>query len=107
MEQQWIEEQSENSEQNFNRVRQWNVMLSFDLPLIGQFYAQLILLGDNLSAKFWAENENTWLEAKNKMDGLKAQLEHEGIQVTQLQCVPGLPPKPKVTLRYSLVDIKT
>lgn len=107
IEQQWIEEQSENAEQNTTRVRQWNVMLSFDLPLIGKFYAQLTLLGDNLSAKFWAENENTWLEAKNKMDGLKARLEHEGIQVTQLQCVPGLPPKPKVTLRYSLVDIKT
>jgi len=107
MEQQWIEEQSENAEQNMTRVRQWNVMLSFDLPLIGQFYAQLILLGDNLSAKFWAENENTLLEAKNKIDGLKTQLEHEGIQVTQMQCVPGLPPKPKVTLSYSLVDIKT
>lgn len=107
MEQQWIEEHSENSEQNTTRVRQWNVMLSFDLPLIGQFYAQLILLGDNLSAKFWAENENTLLEAKNKLDGLKTQLEGEGIQVTQMQCVSGLPPKPKVTLRYSLVDIKT
>ena len=107
IEQQWVEEQSENAEHNTNRVRQWNVMLSFDLPLIGRFYAQLILLGENLSAKFWAEDENTLLEAKNKIDGLKTQLEAEGIQVTQMQCVAGLPPKPKVTLGYSLVDIKT
>jgi len=107
MEQQWVEEQNENAEQGSTRVRQWNVMLSFDLPLIGQFYAQLTLLGDNLSAKFWAENENTLLEAKNKIDGLKTQLESEGIQVAQMQCVPGLPPKPKMSFSYSLVDIKT
>jgi hypothetical protein len=107
MEQQWVEEQNENTGQGSTRVRQWNVMLSFDLPLIGQFYAQLTLLGDNLSAKFWAENENTFLEAKNKIDGLKTQLEREGIQVTQMQCVPGLPPKPKMSFSYSLVDVKT
>lgn len=107
MEQQWVEEQNENAEKNSTRVRQWNVMLSFDLPLIGQFYAQLTLLGDNLSAKFWAENENTLQEAKNKIDGLKTQLEREGIQVAQMQCVPGLPPKPKMTFSYSLVDVKT
>lgn len=107
MEQQWIEEQNSNTEQNNTRARQWNIMLGFDLPVIGKFYAQLLLLGDSLSAKFWAENENTLLEAKNRIDGLKAQLEHEGIKVTQLQCVPGLPPKPKMSISYSLVDIKT
>lgn len=107
LEQQWVEEQNEGAEQNNTRMRQWSVMLSFDLPLIGQLYAQLILLGDNLSAKFWAENENTLQEAKNKIDGLKTQLEHEGIQVTQMQCVSGLPPKPKMSFSYSLVDIKT
>lgn len=107
MEQQWIEEQNSNAEQNNTRARQWNIMLGFDLPVIGKFYAQLLLLGDSLSAKFWAENENTLFEAKNRIDGLKAQLEHEGIKVTQLQCVPGLPPKPKMSISYSLVDIKT
>lgn len=107
LEQQWIEEQDENQEKSSTRVRQWNVMLSFDLPLVGQFYVQLSLLGENLSAKLWAEHEQTLLEAKNKIDGLKTQLEREGIQVTQIQCVPGLPPKPKMSFSYSLVDIKT
>lgn len=107
MEQQWIEDQPAHEGQNSTRVRQWNIMLGFDLPLIGQFYAQLVLLADSLSAKFWAENENTLSEAKQKMDGLKEQLEQEGIQVTHLQCVPGLPPKPKMSISYSLVDIKT
>ncbi len=107
LEQQWIEEQDEDAEKGSARVRQWNVMLSFDLPLVGQFYAQLSLVGESLSAKFWAENENTLIEAKNKTDLLKTQLEREGIQVTQMQCIPGLPPKPKMSFSYSLVDIKT
>jgi hypothetical protein len=107
MEQQWIEEQNERNEQSGTRTRQWNVMISFDLPLTGQFYAQLTVLGDNLAAKFWAENESTLIEAKNGADGLKKLLEGEGIRVTQLQCLPGLPPKPKMSVSYSLVDIKT
>lgn len=107
LEQQWIEDPQESTTKEARRVRQWNIMLSFNLPIVGQFYAQLHLLGESLSAKFWAENETTLQEAKIKLDSLKAQLESEGIQVTQLQCVPGLPPKPKMSLSYSLVDIKT
>lgn len=107
MEQQWVEEQNDDKEKSSTRVRQWNVMLNFDLPLIGQFYAQLTVLGDNLAAKFWAENETTLQEAKIRLDGLKMLLEGEGIRVTQMQCLPGLPPKPKMTVSYSLVDIKT
>lgn len=107
MEQQWVEEQNDDKEQSNARVRQWNVMLNFDLPLIGQFYAQLTVLGDNLAAKFWAENETTLQEAKIRLEGLKMLLEGEGIQVTQMQCLPGLPPKPKMSVNYSLVDIKT
>lgn len=107
MEQQWIEEQQENDSQTSVRVRQWNVMLNFDLPIVGKFYAQLGLLGNNLNAKFWAENESTLAEAKEKIDALTQLLEHEGIRVTHMQCIPGLPPKPKMLLSYSLVDVKT
>lgn len=106
MEQHWVDDKEE-AEQSNQRIRQWSVMIGFDLPLTGRFYAQLTVLGDNLAAKFWAENENTLLEAKNGIDGLKMLLEGEGIRVTQLQCLPGLPPKPKMSVSYSLVDIKT
>lgn len=107
MEQQWVEEQQESESTTAARVRQWNVMLNFDLPVVGKFYAQLGLLGNNLSAKFWAEHEDTLIEAKEKMDELAQHLEQQGIKVTHMQCVPGLPPKPKMFLSYSLVDIKT
>ena len=107
LEQHWVEDQNERAEKTSTRIRQWNVMFGFDLAIVGKFYAQLTLVGESLSAKFWAENEDTLLEAKHKVDDLKAKLEREGIQVTQMQCVPGLPPKPKMSFSYSLVDIKT
>jgi len=107
LEQQWIEEQNENDSSNSVRVRQWNVMLNFDLPVVGKFYAQLGLSGNNLNAKFWAEQENTLTEAREKIASLTQLLEHEGIRVTHIQCIPGLPPKPKMLLSYSLVDVKT
>ena len=107
LEQQWVEEQTDEDNPTATRLRQWNLMMGFNLPVIGQFYAQLTLLNEQLSAKFWAEDETTLIAAKNKMDGLKTQLENRGIQVMQMQCVPGLPPKPKLSFSYSLVDIKT
>ncbi len=107
IEQQWIEEQQDPEQTTAVRVRQWNVMLNFDLPMVGKFYAQLGLLGDNLSAKFWAEYEDTLAEAREKMNELTQHLEQQGIKVTHMQCVPGLPPKPKMLLGYSLVDVKT
>lgn len=107
LEQKWVEDSEESTEKEAKRVRQWNVMLGFDLPAVGKFYAQLALLNERLSVKFWAEQEKTLQQAQARLDTFKAQLEKEGIQIAQLQCVPGLPPIPKMSVNYSLVDIKT
>jgi hypothetical protein len=74
---------------------------------IGQFYVQLTLLGNSLSANFWAERAATLEKTRDKLDELQQQLERDGIQVKSLQCLSGLPPKPKMSLGYSLVDIQT
>ncbi len=107
MEQQWVEEKKDEDGQQNQRVRQWTVMLNFDLPIVGKFFAQFSLLNDNLSAKFWAERESTLSDAKQKLTTLTQHLESQGIKVTQTQFIPGLPPQPKMMLGYSLVDIKT
>lgn len=107
LEQKWVEDSEESTEKEAKRVRQWNVMLGFDLPAAGKLYAQLALLNERLSVKFWAEQERTLQQAQARLDTFKAQLEKEGIQIAQLQCVPGLPPTPKMSVNYSLVDIKT
>lgn len=107
MEQKWIEEEHDEHEKQTNRVRQWTVMLNFDLPVIGKFYAQLAIVNENMSAKFWAERESTLADAKQKLNLLTQQLESQGINIVQLQFFPGSPPRPKMMLGYSLVDVKT
>lgn len=107
LEQKWVEDPDESNQKETKRVRQWNVMLGFDLPEVGKFYAQLALLNERLSVKFWAEQEKTLLQAQTRLDTFQAQLEQQGIQIAQLQCVPGLPPRPKMSVNYSLVDVKT
>lgn len=107
LEQKWVDDAEEGNNKEVKRVRQWNVMLGFELVDLGRFYAQLGLLGERLSLKFWAEQEQTLNQVQAQLATLKEQLEQEGMQITQLQCVPGLPPTPKIALNYSLVDIKT
>lgn len=107
MEYQWVDDEKPEGQQSTTKTKQWQVTLGFNRDAIGQFYVQLILLGNNLSANFWAERSTTLEKTRKKLDELQEQLEREGIHVNHLQCLAGLPPKPKMTLGYSLVDIKT
>jgi hypothetical protein len=105
----WLEEKdaANSAKPGSGKQRQWNLMLKFDLPKLGQFCAQLTLVGSQLSATLWAERESTLANTRNLSASLKSQLEQQGLEVTQLQCLKGSPNQPKMTLSYSLVDIKT
>jgi hypothetical protein len=107
LEYQWVDEETTNEKETPNKTKQWQIMLGFNMDSIGQFYVQLTLLGDNLSANFWAERVSTLEKARSKLDELQQQLEREGIHIKSIQCLVGLPTKPKMSLGYSLVDIQT
>jgi len=103
----WIDDKEKSTEQKREKVKQWRVMLNFDLPIVGHFYAQLIWLNQQLSATLWAEKSETLVLAKEKMENLRTKLQQEGIIVTQLDCLPGAPNKPQNEIHYSLIDITT
>lgn len=102
-----VQDQESGEKKNRQKIKQWRVMLNFDLPIVGQFYAQLILLEQTLSATLWAEKMETLQTAKEKMENLRTKLQQEGIIVTQLECLPGSPNKPQNQVNYSLIDITT
>ncbi len=89
------------------KVRQWEVMLSFELPEMGSFYAHLKIIDDAVSAKLWAEQSETLKKAQEHLTGLRDQLTANGIEVTDLQCFQGQPEKKALQLGYSLVDVRT
>ncbi len=103
----WIDDKEKSTEHKREKVKQWRIMLNFDLPLIGHFYAQLIWFNQQLSATLWAEKADTLKIAKEKMENLRTKLQEEGIIVTQLDCLVGAPNKPQNEIHYSLIDIKT
>jgi len=97
----------EDDEGKNKKVRQWEVMLSFELPEMGSFYAHLKIIDDAVSAKLWAEQSETLKKAQEHLTGLRDQLTANGIEVTDLQCFQGQPEKKALQLGYSLVDVRT
>jgi len=104
----WIDEKKESeSEKSNNKIKQWSVTLRFDLPTLGEFCAQLAIVNTQVSATLWAEREKTFTEVRDHVEGLRKQLESEGISVKYLQCMRGMPPQKPMALSYSLIDIST
>lgn len=109
MQYRWVNEEKDNSDSKEapTKTKQWQIMLSFDLPNIGKLFTQISLRDNQVSTIIWADNEKTYHQAQEKLNRLREQFEHEGLNVTQMQCFNGTPPQQKMSLSYSLVDVKT
>ncbi len=102
---------AESDQQTANRpsekVQQWEVLMEFDLDDYGQLSSQLKVCNGVVSAKFWADVDHTRSLANQKLAELRAQMESSGLEVRDMQCLAGAPPKKSVKLNYNLVDIST
>lgn len=85
----------------------WTVMLAFDLHKLGKLNVQLKVMQQSVSATVWSQLEHTHREVKKHISGLKANLEKVGVEVTQVDCQLGLPPKQNVPVHTQLVDVRT
>jgi hypothetical protein len=104
----WVDEKNESeTNKSTNKIKQWSVTLRFDLPTLGEFCAQLAIVNTQVSATLWAAREKTFSEVRDHIEGLRKQLESEGIEVKYLQCMRGMPPEKPMALSYSLIDIST
>ncbi|MEJ2444336.1 MAG: flagellar hook-length control protein FliK [Exilibacterium sp.] len=101
----WVEEKTPRGETK--KVRQWEVMLSFDIPACGAFHAQLKAIENSVCANFWAERETTLHQAEQKLQTLRDNLQASGVEVRDINCFKGQPPNRDTQLGYSLVDITT
>ena len=106
IDQEWVND-DKGEESQRDKVKQWSVMLTFNLPRLGALYAQLTVLDNAVSAKLWAEEASTLAQAQASLEQLRQQLQSQGVEVKQLQCLSGPPPSRAVSLNYALVDIKT
>ncbi|MCO6412101.1 MAG: flagellar hook-length control protein FliK [Thiogranum sp.] len=69
----------------------WSVQLAFDLPGLGPLRAQVRLAGERVSTRFWAEQPATLPLLNNHLHELRQALGDAGLEVGDLDCLPGTP----------------
>jgi hypothetical protein len=97
---------------NNKTTRRWQVFLSFDLPTdqpnhIEQLHTQLTVIEKTISATLWTESHSLCQKTKQQLKVLRNNLIANGLDVEDLICIEGKPPKQDLSLDYNLVDIRT
>lgn len=105
IEREWVDEQNgQQAAAKPRKIKQWSVTLRFDLPKLGEFCAELTIIDTQVKATLWAAQTRTFSHLNQALQGLRQQLEQEGIDVKSLECKCGMPPTKALALSYSLID---
>lgn len=104
----WVTDYANETDERKEKVQQWQVRLTFELPGAGSLHAHLTVVREQLSASFWAEQADTFAKTRAALQSLRQQLEQDGCEVRQLECFHGRPvTEEPMRLNYSLIDIQT
>ncbi|WNF48244.1 flagellar hook-length control protein FliK [Pseudomonas sp. SG20056] len=83
----------------------WKVELAFDLDPLGPLQVKAQLAHGRLSSQLWAERSSTVSLIDAELDNLRQRLNASGVQVGELACSQGTPPRgPRTTLEQRWVD---
>lgn len=83
----------------------WRVDLAFDLDPLGPLQVQAQLLRGSLSSQFWAERGETAALISHELAHLRERLQASGLEVGELACRQGMPPRgPRTGLEQRWVD---
>lgn len=107
LEEDWVQEFTEEERKATEKVRQWLVKLSFELPDAGSLHAHIKVIEDSVSTSLWAEKHQTFEEMQTSLDTLRQRLQKDGCEVKKIECFEGRPSEENTQLGYALVDIKT
>ncbi|WP_341304999.1 flagellar hook-length control protein FliK [Pseudomonas sp. TMP25] len=83
----------------------WKIELAFDLDPLGPLQVLAQLAQGRLSSQLWAEQSSTVNLIDAELDNLRHRLNAAGVQVGELACSQGMPPRgPRTTLEQRWVD---
>ena len=83
----------------------WRIDLAFDLDPLGPLQVQAQLLRGSLSSELWAERADTARLIDEELDNLRQRLVGAGLEVGELNCRQGMPPRgTKTHLEQRWVD---
>lgn len=70
----------------------WSIELAFDLERLGPVHARIGVQQTHVSVSLWAERAEAVTLFNRQLDTLRAKLQHDGLEVDSLVCLPGAPP---------------
>lgn len=101
------QDEPEKQDDQKRKDRQWQVMMSIELPEEGALHVQVSLIDQQCTALLWAESSQLYFKAQQSLSELKTTLERQGLTVESLECFEGKPHNDEMSFNYQLVDIKT
>lgn len=69
----------------------WRLDIDFDLEPLGPLRASVLMHGEQLNVRLWAERQGTLHQLRENLDLLQAGLQRTGLEVAHLACYPGQP----------------
>lgn len=69
----------------------WRLDLDFSMEPLGPLRASVLMRGQHLNVRLWAERPETLVQVRENLDLLQSGLQRTGLEVDHLACYPGLP----------------
>lgn len=87
-------------------ISEWRLNLAIDLELAGALNFEVALRHEEVSARVWAEKQETLKQINEELPLLRRSLTELGLEVTDLECRRGSPSYPTTKLEHRLVDTR-
>lgn len=88
------------------RVAEWRFSLALDLDESGAVFFEVSLRDIQVSARVWAEQQDTLRRVQEELAGLRSRFSELGLEVVDLECRRGSPQGSTTRLEQRLVDIR-
>ncbi|WP_417513872.1 flagellar hook-length control protein FliK [Marinobacter sp.] len=87
-------------------ISEWRLNLAIDLEQAGALNFEVSLRQQEVSARVWAEKQDTLRQVNEELPLLRRSLKELGLEVTDLECRRGHPSYPATKLEHRLVDTR-
>lgn len=85
---------------------QWQLRLNIDLQELGNLQADIKLIAERGSIQLWFAKTETLQLAQAKLDTLRQSLTQRGLELEELRCHQGIPPKLETSLQFQLINTR-
>ncbi|GAA6153070.1 flagellar hook-length control protein FliK [Pseudoteredinibacter isoporae] len=85
---------------------QWQLRLNIDLKALGKLQADIKLMAERGNIQLWFSNTEALQLAEAKLETLRQTLTRKGLELEELRCHQGVPPKLETSLQCQLINTR-